>query len=148
MPIRRIWPTLPCPWASCNRCSSAKAPKRQAWILFADICKAGTIGSIHTTTVNADVQRLGDIPGDISGLLANRPTEVSIEGPQFGGGHGVFSYFVLKGLSGAADDNKDGVVDANELVAYVSSQVSKATSNRQHPREFGTYENNLKLSDA
>ncbi len=117
-------------------------------ILFADICKAGTIGSIHNTTVNADVQRLGDISGDLFGLLASRPTEVSIEGPQFGGGHGVFSYFVLKGLSGAADDNKDGIVDANELVAYVSSQVSKATSNRQHPREFGTYENNLKLSDV
>ena len=117
-------------------------------ILFADICKAGTIGSIHNTTVNADVQRLGDISGDLFGLLASRPTEVSIEGPQFGGGHGVFSYFVLKGLSGAADDNKDGIVDANELVAYVSSQVSKSTSNRQHPREFGTYENNLKLSDV
>jgi tetratricopeptide (TPR) repeat protein len=117
-------------------------------LLFADICKAGTIGSIQNSTVNADVQRLGDISGDLFGLLASRPKEVSIEGPQFGGGHGVFSYFVLKGMTGAADENKDGMVDANELVQYVSAQVSGATGNRQHPREFGTYANNLKLSDV
>ncbi len=117
-------------------------------LLFVDICKAGTIGSIQNTTVNADVQHLGDVDGDLFGFLASRPKEVSVEGPQFGGGHGVFSYFVLKGLGGAADANKDGTVDANELIQYVSSEVAAATSNRQHPREFGTYDNALKLSDV
>jgi tetratricopeptide (TPR) repeat protein len=117
-------------------------------LLFADICKTGTIGSIQNTTVNADVQHLGDVEGDLFGLLASRPKEVSIEGPQFGGGHGVFSYYVMKGLEGAADENKDGVVDANELIQYVSSQVPSATNNKQHPREFGTYDNSLKLSDV
>jgi tetratricopeptide (TPR) repeat protein len=116
-------------------------------LFFADICKAGAIGSIQSTTVNADVQHLGDVEGDLFGLLASRPKEVSLEGPQFGGGHGVFSYYVVKGLAGAADENKDGVVDANELIEYVSKQVPSATSNKQHPREFGTYDNSLKLSD-
>jgi tetratricopeptide (TPR) repeat protein len=116
-------------------------------LLFADICKAGTIGSIQSTTVNADVQHLGDVEGDLFGLLASRPKEVSLEGPQFGGGHGVFSYYVIKGLEGAADENKDGVVDANELIQYVSTQVPPATNNKQHPREFGTYDNSMKLSD-
>ena len=46
-------------------------------ILFVDVCKAGTIGSIQNTTVSADVQRLGDIDGDLLGLLASRPKEVS-----------------------------------------------------------------------
>jgi tetratricopeptide (TPR) repeat protein len=117
-------------------------------VLFVDICKAGTIGSIQNTTVNADVQHLGDVDGDLFGFLASRPKEVSVEGPQFGGGHGVFSYFVLKGLGGSADANKDGTVDANELIQYVSAEVAAATSNRQHPREFGTYDNALKLSDV
>ena len=116
-------------------------------ILFVDVCKAGVIGSIHSTTVNADVEHLGDAEGDLFGLLASRPKEVSIEGPQFGGGHGVFSYYVIKGLGGAADENKDGIVDADELIRYVSDQVPPATGNRQHPREFGTYDNSLKLSD-
>ncbi|HWZ34344.1 MAG TPA: tetratricopeptide repeat protein [Bryobacteraceae bacterium] len=117
-------------------------------LLFADVCKAGTIGSIQSTSVNADVQHLGDVEGDLFGLLASRPKELSIEGPQFGGGHGVFSYFVIKGMEGAADENKDGVVDANELIQYVSAQVPQATSNKQHPREFGTYDNSMKLSDT
>ncbi len=117
-------------------------------LLFVDVCKAGTIGTIHNTTVNSNVQQLGDIQGDLFGLLASRPREVSLEGPQFGGGHGVFSYFVVKGLEGAADANKDGVVDADELIKYVSDQVPMATDNKQHPREFGTYDDKMRLSDT
>ena len=117
-------------------------------MLFVDVCKAGTIGTIQNTTVSADVQRLGEAPGDMFGLLASRPKEVSLEGPQFGGGHGVFSYYVVKGLEGAADANKDGVVDADELIEYVSDAGHRRRpANKQHPREFGTYENSLKLSD-
>lgn len=114
--------------------------------LFVDVCKAGTIGSIQSTTVNADVERLGAV-GDLFGLLASRSKEVSIEGPQFGGGHGVFSYYVLKGLAGDADENKDGAVDANELIQYVSRQVAAASGNKQHPRDIGTFDNSMKLSD-
>jgi protein O-mannosyl-transferase len=117
-------------------------------LLFVDVCKAGTIGTIHNTTVSTNVQQLGDIQGDLFGLLASRPREVSLEGPEFGGGHGVFSYFVIKGLEGAADENKDGVVEADELIKYVSAQVPMATGNKQHPREFGTYDNMMRLSDT
>ena len=38
-------------------------------VLFVDVCKAGTIGSIQNTTVSADVQHLGDVQGDLLGLL-------------------------------------------------------------------------------
>jgi tetratricopeptide (TPR) repeat protein len=117
-------------------------------LLFVDVCKAGTVGTIHNTTVSSNVQQLGDIQGDLFGLLASRPREVSLEGPEFGGGHGVFSYYVIKGLEGAADANHDGVVDADELIKYVSDQVPMATGNKQHPREFGTYDNMLRLSDT
>ena len=116
-------------------------------MLFVDVCKAGTVGTIHNTQVSSTVQQLGDVEGDLFGLLASRPKEVSLEGPQFGGGHGVFSYFVMKGLEGAADLNKDGKVDANELIKYVTDQVEMATNDKQHPREFGTYDNAMRLSD-
>jgi tetratricopeptide (TPR) repeat protein len=116
-------------------------------LLFVDVCKAGTIGTIHNTMVSSNVQQLGDAEGDLFGLLASRPKEVSLEGPQFGGGHGVFSYFVIKGMEGAADENHDGNVDANELIKYVSDQVEMATNDKQHPREFGTYDDSMQLSD-
>src|SRR5262249_54103101 len=101
-------------------------------ILFVDVCKAGAIGTIKSTTISADVQKLEEAEGSLFGLLASRPKEVSREGPEFGGGHGVFTYYVLKGLAGAADANNDGVVDVNELIKYVGDQVPKATADKQH----------------
>ncbi len=126
----------------------SNSPKWAACCCSWTFARPGTIGTIHNTTVNSNVQQLGDIQGDLFGLLASRPRELSEEGPQFGGGHGAFSYFVIKGLEGAADANKDGIVDADELIKYVSDQVPMATANKQHPREFGNYDNMMRLSDV
>src|SRR5439155_6422581 len=86
--------------------------------------------------------------GEILGLMASRPKELSYEGPQYGGGHGAFSYYLLKALEGAADKNKDGKVDVNEVINYVQAEVSKATNDKQHPREFGSMDNAVALSDV
>jgi tetratricopeptide (TPR) repeat protein len=117
-------------------------------VLFVDVCKSGVIGSIKNANINTEVQHLGEVQGDLFGLMASRPRELSLESPEFGGGHGLFSYFVLKGLSGDADTNKDGKVDASELIKYVDDQVAAGSNNKQHPREFGVYDNSMKLSDT
>lgn len=117
-------------------------------LLFVDVCKSGAIGSIRSTAINGDVEHLAAAEGDLFGFMASRPRELSLEGPQFGGGHGAFSHFVLKGLQGDADSNHDGVVDADELIKYVADQVPAATGNKQHPREFGAFDNSLKLAGA
>jgi Flp pilus assembly protein TadD len=107
-------------------------------LLFVDVCKAGTIGTIQNTAVNGSVkQQFDDVEGDLVGLLAAHAREVSQEGPQFGGGHGVFSYYVLKGLQGDADRDKNGSVDAGELITYVTTAVQDATMRKQNPQEFG-----------
>jgi tetratricopeptide (TPR) repeat protein len=116
--------------------------------VFVDVCRAGNIGSIKNTTVNAVVERLGEAEGEILGLMASRPKELSYEGSQFGGGHGAFSYYLLKALAGAADKNNDGKVDVNELINYVQVEVAKGTNDKQHPREFGTMDNAVVLSDT
>ena len=116
-------------------------------LMFADVCKAANIGSIHNNTVNANVSTLGEVEGDLFGLLASGPKQVSFEGPEYGGGHGVFSYFVLKGLEGAADSNKDGAVDIGELSIYVVKEVYEATNHRQKPTEIGSSDSSLKVSD-
>jgi len=43
------------------------------------------------------------------------------------GQHGLFTYFLLKGLRGAADLDKSGNVLTGELCAYVQGQVSVVT---------------------
>jgi tetratricopeptide (TPR) repeat protein len=116
--------------------------------VFVDVCRSGNIGSIKNTTVNAVVEKLGEAEGEIMGIMASRARELSFEGDQWGGGHGVFSYFLLKALEGAADKNSDGKVDVNELINYVQAEVPKATNDKQHPREFGNMDNSVVLSDV
>jgi hypothetical protein len=47
------------------------------------------------------------------------------------GMHGLFTYYLLKGLSGAADEDRNGTVVLGELVEYARAQVS-ATARTQY----------------
>lgn len=116
-------------------------------VFLADVCRAATIAGQPSSNVGAAVQELGEAPGEMLGLMAARPKELSMEGPEFGGGHGAFTWSVLQGLDGGADADKDGFVTAGELIDFVSSGVPKLTRNKQHPRDFGNMENSTKLAD-
>jgi uncharacterized caspase-like protein len=59
-------------------------------------------------------------------------------------GHGLFTYFLLKGLRSEGDVNRDGVVDLGELYNYVQVQVPtvarKHYNNEQTPQLIGSAE--------
>jgi uncharacterized caspase-like protein len=116
-------------------------------IFLADVCRAATIAGQKTAPLGSAVAELGEAPGEMLGLMAARPTELSLEGPEFGGGHGAFTYSLLKGLEGAADEDHDGLVTAGELIDFVTIDVPRITHSRQHPRDFGNMEDSTKLSD-
>lgn len=67
-------------------------------------------------------------------LTSSDVNEISEEGPNWGGGHGVFTWALLEGLGGAADANRDRVVTAGEVFNYVSTTVQRETNSRQNPR--------------
>jgi uncharacterized caspase-like protein len=116
-------------------------------ILLADVCRAATIAGQKTTALGGAVVEIGEAPGQLLGLMAARPKELSLEGPDFGMGHGAFTWSVLKGLEGAADSDHDGFVTAGELIDFVSTDVPNLTKNKQHPRDFGDMEGSTKLAD-
>ncbi len=116
-------------------------------ILLADVCRAATIAGQKTAAIGDAVGAIGEAPGELLGLMAARPRELSIEGPDFGGGHGAFTWSVLRGLEGEADTDHDGFVTAGELIDFVSKDVPKLTRNQQHPRDFGNMEDSTKLAD-
>ncbi len=62
-------------------------------------------------------------------------SQLSYESDQFGGGHGVFTFYLLKGLHGEADANKDGTVTAGELYSYVARQCGE--SHQREPKPHG-----------
>jgi len=116
-------------------------------ILLADVCRAASIAGQKTESLGGVVKDLGESPGQMLGLMAARPKELSNEGPEYGGGHGAFTWAVLRGLSGAADADHDGYVTAGELIDFVYSDVKQLTHDRQHTQDFGNIEDTTKLSD-
>jgi tetratricopeptide (TPR) repeat protein len=122
-------------------------PKVGRVVLLADVVKVAAIGNLKTSGVGSAVEKLGEAPGEMLGLMSARPREVSQESKDFGGGHGAFAYAVTKGLQGFADHDDDRFVSAGEITDYVRDSVPKLTGNKQHPRDFGNLENATKLSD-
>jgi tetratricopeptide (TPR) repeat protein len=117
-------------------------------VLMADLCRASTIGNTKASQIASVVEKLGEAPGEMLGLMASRPKELAVEGPQYGGGHGAFTWSVLQALEGKADENKNNQVTAGELIDYVRTNVASETSNKQHPRDFGNMGNETKLADV
>jgi len=50
--------------------------------------------------------------------------------------HSVYTYYLLRGLKGEADYNKDGIITANELQVYLRTHVAEGTKKRQNPQIY------------
>jgi uncharacterized caspase-like protein len=122
-------------------------------IVFLDSCYSGAAGgrtfaSKKTRAGHVDelfLERLASSKGRAI-LTASRAAEVSIELSELG--HGIFTYYLVQGLKGAADLNRDGIVTLQELYEYVEQQVtrkSRSVGGNQHPVMKGELEGVLPL---
>ncbi len=123
-------------------------------VAFLDACYSGAAGgrtfsSKKTRAGSVDdlfLERLTRSKGRAI-ITASRPAEVSIELPELG--HGIFTYYLVNGLKGAGDLNRDGIVSLQELYEYVEQQVttkSRAVGGNQHPVMKGELEGVLPLA--
>lgn len=102
-------------------------------ILLTDACHSGAIDLYSQEDVERLNQTLTDLNKSLFSLTASRARERSFESPDLKGGHGVFTYYVVEGMQGAADTSRDGVVSADELAEYVHTQVREYTEGKQNP---------------
>lgn len=122
-------------------------------VAFLDACYSGAAGG---RTFAAKSTRAGSLDDQFLERLtrskgraivtASRPSEVSLELDELR--HGVFTYFLLEGLKGAADLNRDGIVTLQELYEYVEQRVaqkSRAAGGNQHPIMKGELEGALPI---
>ncbi len=113
-------------------------------VLLTDACHSGAITPDETQSLNST---LGNLHNSLFSLTASRDRESSFESPELEGGHGVFTYYVVQGMSGAADTDGDGVVTADELSEYVHTQVREATGGKQNPTsDRGTFDPKMRLA--
>ena len=114
-------------------------------VLVTDACHSGAITpEDDPAQLN---QKLLDLHSSLLSLTASRDREQSFESAEWGGGHGIFTYYVVQGLHGAADVNGDGIVTADELSEYVHTNVKQATKGRQNPTsERGSFDPNMILA--
>lgn len=69
-------------------------------------------------------------------IASSGTSELSQESRDWDGGHGVFTWALLKGLSGEADKDQNCTITAGELAQYVTATVSKVTSGEQNPQSL------------
>jgi hypothetical protein len=121
----------------------------QRIIFIADACYSGASGgrTISLTGIRANISdafldRITAGKGTVI-MTASGANEVSAEDEKLQ--HGVFTFYLLQGLAGAADADKDGLITVDEIYQYVSVQVPRATGQEQHPVKKGTMEGRLIL---
>jgi len=123
-------------------------------VAFIDACYSGAAGgrtfsSKKTRAGSIDelfLERLTRSKGRAI-ITASRTNEVSLELPALG--HGIFTYYLVEGLKGAADLNRDGIITLQELYEYVEQHVtqkSRAVGGAQHPVMKGELEGALPLA--
>jgi len=124
--------------------------KAKRVITFADTCHSYGFsgerrGKKSNNLVNQYVAKAAN-DSDRAVITASDISQLSYESDKWGGGHGVFTFFLLKGLKGEADFNKDGTVTAGELFAFIHDNVDKATAGNQSPMALPGLAERLPLS--
>ncbi|MEI6765735.1 MAG: tetratricopeptide repeat protein [Bacteroidota bacterium] len=105
-------------------------------LLVTDACRSGKYATSQTGAY-ATARVLSEKWDKISRIASCQANESSYEDPQWGGGHGAFTYFLIDGMAGAADEMGDSLVDFSELEFYVKKSVRMATAKKQNPVFLG-----------
>ncbi len=102
--------------------------KKAQVIMIADACRSGKLAGEDFSGSQATAKTLSDQFANEAKILSCQPNEFSLEGTQWGGGHGVFTYYLVDGLTGLADKNEDQQVSLLELQRYLEDYIPPATA--------------------
>lgn len=123
-------------------------PAREV-IVMLDSCFSGAGGrsviAKGARPLVLSVTQTARLGAKISVLTASSASEIT--GSLDQQGHGMFTYYLLKGLTGEADANHDGHMSLGELTTYVEKNVQKAArrQNREQTPQLQTERPELML---
>ncbi|MCP4399718.1 MAG: caspase family protein [bacterium] len=106
----------------------------QRVITFLDSCYSAATANLRTLIIKPEIP-FEKLSGEGRVIIsASTGQQFSLELPEYR--HGIFTYYLLEGLKGKADQNNNGVVDVDEIWNYVKYQVTETAEkagNSQQP---------------
>jgi WD40 repeat protein len=122
--------------------SALQAANPKSVTLFMDACYSGQIRTGETLLASARpiviAPRASTFPSNFTVLTASAPDQLASSSPDLK--HGVFSYYLMKGMEGEADQNKDGSITVQEMQSYLKDSVGRkamALNRTQQPQVVG-----------
>ena len=116
-------------------------------VFIADTCYSGATGGrtmlaskMRATLSERFFERVSRGKGRVI-ISACSANEISKEDDRLK--HGIFSYYLLEGLRGMADQDSDGIITVSELFSFLSRKVPEASGQDQHPVRKGETEGEL-----
>jgi hypothetical protein len=128
---------------SLSKISAAiQAAKPQSVTVFLDSCYSGLARTGETLLVSArPVALKADkrvFPDEFTVITASQADQISSSSPDLK--HGIFSYYLMRGMEGEADINRDGKITAGEMHGYLAERVTRQAgmlNRRQDPQLVG-----------
>ncbi len=104
-------------------------------IVITDACHSGALAGEKAGGKEATATELMKRYANEIKIMSCQPYELSLEGSRWG--RGVFSYYLVDGLKGRADEDGDQQVDLYELENFLQDRIRSETDKKQHPDVFG-----------
>jgi tetratricopeptide (TPR) repeat protein len=102
--------------------------KKAKVVLITDACHSGKLAGDFFKGKHFVNEQLQLVLNNEARLTSCAVDELSAEGVQWGKGRGVFSYYLINGLSGFADLQNDGDIQLKELQDFLKSSFVKDAS--------------------
>ena len=127
--------------------------KAKRTVIIADASHVSSIGEatgirsvMGSNLINRYLKVLSESGEGKAIFTATQEGQISAKTHFKGRKRGLFTYYLLEALSGAADANSDGIVTLGEAIDYTTDLVSAASRGKQRPDIAGKFDRNLPLA--
>jgi len=117
-----------------------KQTKAKRKIIFADACYSGDIRGRKTNRSDNSIKVGND---KVCLFLSSRSNQTSMESSLLK--NGSFTYFLIDGLKGKADTDRNNIITAREIFNFVNPKVKQYSNGEQVPVMWGKFDNKMEI---
>lgn len=111
-------------------------------VMLVDACRDNPLASFAKSSARIRLEPIVNrappvLEGGTAAFYSCSRSQQSFEAPELG--HGVFFHYVIEGLAGAADRERDGTITMSELKAYTSRNVKDYVRSKLRQRQVPAF---------